>query len=286
MAVPATILWVLVMWALPAAAISVAAQAADARPELVLTVVPRQPPAVTHVQWMPFSKRLGDDIGARIMLRVFDSIIDFERSFQAGEPDLVYLNPYHAVIARRAQGYIPLARAGAGGLSGALVVARDGPIHTLQDLQDKTIAFPHPNAFGASLYMRALLTERHRIRFTANYVTSHGNVYRHVLRGLAAAGGGVNVTLRQEPPAVQEGLRVLYETPPVAPHPLSVHPRVPAALRAAIARAVLAMADDEPGRGMLAAVNLHDPVAADYARDYRDLERLQLEKYYVPTAAP
>lgn len=284
---PATILCVLAMLSLPVAGISVSSvQAAEARPELVLSVVPRQPPAVTHAQWTPFSKRLASEIGAPISVRVFSTFTDFERAFQKGELDLVYLNPYQQVIARRTQGYIPLVRSGAGGLSGALVVARAGPIHELQDLQDKTIVFPDPNAFGASLYLRALLAERYKIRFTARYVRTHSNVYRHVLRGLAAAGGGVNVTLRQEPSEVQDGLSVLYETPPVAPHPLSAHPRVPAAQRAAIARAVLAMADDEPGRALLAAVNLREPVAAEYARDYQALERLRLEKYYVPLVAP
>lgn len=250
-------------------------------PELLLTVVPRLAPTETRAQWTPFIKRLAREIGAPIRLQMFSTMTDFERSLQAGEPDLVYLNPYQQVMARRTRGYVPLVREGLGNLSGMLVVARDGPIRTLEDLQDKIIAFPDPNAFGASLYLRALLTERYGLRFTSEYVNTHSNVYRHVLSGLAAAGGGVNVSLRQEPPEAREALRVLYETPAVAPHPLSAHPRVPAEVRAAIVRAVLGMAGDETGRTLLAEVNLRAPVVADHARDYAALERLKLEKYYV-----
>lgn len=258
------------------------ASAADkSSPELLLTVVPRLAPMETHAQWTPFIKRLAREIGTPIRLQVFSAMTDFEQSLQAGEPDLVYPNPYQQVVARRTRGYIPLVREGLGNLSGMLVVARDGPIRALEDLHGKTIAFPDPNAFGASLYLRALLTERHGLRFTSEYVNTHSNVYRHVLNGLTAAGGGVNVSLRQEPPEAREALRVLYETPAVAPHPLSAHPRVPAKVRAAIVRAVLGMAGDETGRALLAEVNLRVPVVADYARDYAALEQLKLEKYYV-----
>lgn len=278
---PGVATWILV-YLLSLAGLAGSASAADkSSPELLLAVVPQLAPTEMHAHWAPFSKRLAREIGTPIRLQVFSTMTDFEQSFQTGEPDLVYLNPYQQVVARRARGYVPLVREGLGNLSGMLVVARDGPIRALEDLQDKTIVFPDPNAFGASLYMRALLTERHGLRFTATYVNTHSNVYRHVLTGLAAAGGGINVSLRQEPPEAREALRVLYETPSVAPHPLSAHPRVPAELRAAVTRSVLKMAGDDAGRALLAEVNLRAPVTADYARDYGVLERLKLEKYYV-----
>ena len=61
----------------------------------------------------------------------------------------------------------------------------------MQDLDGADIAFPAPNAFGASLYMRALLAEQEKININPIYVETHANVYRNVIFGRASAGGGV-----------------------------------------------------------------------------------------------
>ena len=166
-------------------------------------------------------------------------------------------------------------------LTGILVVRRDDPIRAVQELDGKTLAFPAPNAFGASLWMRALLAEREKIRVTPTYVQTHGNVYRQVIRGAAAAGGGVNHTLSQDRDEVKGELRVLLETPGVAPHPLSAHPRVGAALCRALADAMLALAGTAEGRAMLLAVEMEGVVRADHGRDYHPLEAYGLDKYAV-----
>ena len=259
------------------------AYAADPKP-LVLSVVPRLPVTVTHRDWSPFVDRLVRAIHQPVELRVFNTFAEFEGHAVSGHADLIFANPYQLVQLRRKQGFIPLVRDGARQLSGSLVVRSAGPITSVRALDGAQIAFPHPNAFGASLYMRALLEREYGIRFTPVYVTTHGNVYRNVILGKVAAGGGVNITLNQEPPVVQAQLRVLYQTPGVAAHPLSAHPRVSAALREQITNAVLGMSEDAAGREILQRVTLTQPVRADYKRDYQPLERLHLDSYYVNTA--
>ncbi len=180
----------------------------------------------------------------------------------------------------RAQGYVPLVR-NSKSLSGILVVRKDSPIHSVAELEGKEIVFPAPNAFGASLWIRALLTEREKIHYKATYVQTHGNVYRHVIRGRAAAGGGVNNTLMQEAREIRDDLRVLLETPGVVSHPLSAHPRVPARVRQALAEAVMALPADPSGLALLKEVFMTDPVRADHDRDYRPLEQFKLEKYVI-----
>lgn len=258
------------------------ADAAESKP-LVLSVVPRLPMTVTHRDWSPFAHRLAQAIHRPIELRVFNTFAEFEGHAVSGQADLVFANPYQALRLHRKQGFIPLLRDGARQLSGSLVVRSSDPITSVRGLDGARIAFPHPNAFGASLYMRALLEREYGIRFTPVYVTTHANVYRNVIHGKVAAGGGVNITLNQEAPAVRAQLRVLYETPGVAAHPLSAHPRVPAALREQITAAVLHMREDPAGREILQRVTLTQPVPADYNRDYQPLERLQLDSYYVDT---
>jgi phosphonate transport system substrate-binding protein len=267
------------------AAISAEIPAADELP-LVLAVVPRMPATITHRDWSPFAHALARDIGRAVELRVFNTFPEFEEFVFSGRADLVFSNPYNMVQLKQRTGAVALVRDRSRNLSGILVVGRNDAARLVKDLDGASIAFPHPNAFGASLYMRAQLEAEHGIHFTPTYVTTHGNVYRSVILGKARAGGGVNVTLNKEPAAVRDQLRVIYTTPAVPAHPLSAHPRVGAALRDKIVAAVLNLAGTEPGRAILAQVTLDEPVRADYDKDYKPLERLGLDKYYVNTEIP
>jgi len=245
-----------------------------------LSVVPQFTPVDIGLRWTPLLQRLEAETGYGFQLRLVDKIPRFEDDFLSGTPDLVYLNPYHMLMAAKAQGYLPLVR-GSTPLVGILATDRNGPIRSLNDLKGKDLAFPAPNAFGASLYLRALLSGKEGLQFNSQYVGSHQNVYRHILMGDAAAGGGIAATLKKEPVALQRRMRVLYSTPGVAPHPLAAHPRVPEAAREKIRAALLKMERDPAGRKMLAEVELDQITVADMNRDYRPLEQLKLDQYVV-----
>ena len=280
MKAPKRVLLSLFLWAL-AAALTAAPAAAEER-RYTLSVVPQFPAVEIHRSWSPVAERLQRETGLRLELKTHAGIPAFEEDFLQGRSDFAYMNPYHAVMARRAQGYVPLVRDGSRQLAGILLVRQDSPYKSVKDLDGSELAFPAPNAFGASLYMRALLSEDERIRFRPNYVSTHTNVMRHVLLGQAAAGGAVGATFAKEPPEVRGLLRVLYETPGVEPHPLAAHPRVPAKDREAVVAALLQLGQDAAAAPMLQAIQMPRPVRADYGRDYRPLERLKLEKYVQP----
>jgi phosphonate transport system substrate-binding protein len=254
--------------------------------DYTLGIVPQASPAETYRRWAPFAEQLQRATDQHLQLRVYRTFEEFETDLVNGRVDFAYMNPYQFLMARKAQGYLPLVRDGSRLLSGLLVVRRDSPIQFVQQLDGQEIAFPDPNAFGASIYMRALLQEKKKIHFTARYLTTHANVYRHVILGSVAAGAGVNLTLANERPETRAALRVLYETPGTVPHPLCAHPRIPAAVREAVTRAVLAMSKDENGRAILKQSDLVQPVRANYARDYQPLEKLALQKYVVQTQLP
>jgi phosphonate transport system substrate-binding protein len=84
---------------------------------------------------------------------------------------------------------------------------------------------------------------------------------------------------------VRADLRVLYETPGAASHPLCAHPRVPSDARAALIESLLALAREPEGRALLEPVFPDLPVRADLARDYLPLEKLKLDKYAVRPSA-
>ena len=247
----------------------------------ILAVVPQFTPSEVHRNWSPIIEKLSRATGRQLEIKIYPSIQKFETAFLNGEIDLVFMNPYHAVMAKRAQGYIPLVRDDANRLIGILLVQRDSPLKSIKELNGKELAFPAPNSFAASLYMRALLAEQEKIRITPLYLKTHSNVYRHVIMGEAVAGAGVNNTLKREPPEVQAQLRLLFETPGVPSHPLVAHPRVPEGLRQTVTNTLLEMQNDPAGQKLLTDIQMPKPVRADYAKDYQPLEKLGLEKYLV-----
>lgn len=253
------------------------AQAAEQQVYTVL-ITPQLAPEVMHKAWAPLLDAVARETGLRFVLDIPATVAQAESLLLRGLPDFAFVNPYILLPARKAHGYQPLVRNGRSKLVGQLLVRDDSPAKTLQDLEGATIAFPSANAYAASLVLRAELA-RQNVRIVPVYVANHSNVYRHVLFGQAAAGGGVNTSLAREPDDVRNRLRTLYSTPPLMPHPLAAHPRVPAAAREAVVAAILRLAAWPAHRQMFETAQLADPVAADYARDYAPMEAHGLEKF-------
>jgi len=249
------------------------------QPVYTIAIVPQHTPLLIYRYWRPVIEKVQKDMGVRLEIQTYKNFKEFINALQRGEPDFSYLSPYHLVLARQRQDYVPLLRDADKQLVGLVVVSKDSPIKSIDELQGKTIAFPSPNAFAASLYLRAWLREKVGIDFTPRYVGTHGNVYRNVVRNFVDAGGGVNATLASQPKSLRQLLRVLYEIPGVAAHPLAAHRRVPAKVQAAFVRSIQSLRDTEQGRKLLLGIQVLSPVRADYQRDYAFLEQFNLEKY-------
>ncbi len=252
--------------------------AALAAQTLTISIVPQFSARQVFADWTPVLKLVGEKAGVEFKLSFYDSIPLFEAGFQRGEPDLAYMNPYHVVMAKNAAGYEPIIRDDANRLSGILVVRKDSQISSLSQLEGKTLAFPAPNAFGASLYMRALLTREAKINFKPVYVKTHPNVYRHVLLGQAEAGGGVNRTLNDERDEVKSQLKVLYTTPAVFSHPITVHPRVKPEVAKRIQSAFLEVFEKPENKELFKAILIPKPVKSVYD-EYVVLDALKLEDF-------
>jgi phosphonate transport system substrate-binding protein len=243
-------------------------------------VEPRHTPVQMGMLWTPMLERLEADSGERFLLRVQDKAAAFEADLGRGVPDFVFLDPYQMVRAAETHGYLPLVR-GAAALRGILVVEANGPVQSLKDLAGARLAFPSPNAFAASLYLRALLAEREDLCYTPVYVGGHGNAYRHVRHRDVAAAGGEAATLAREPASLRTALRVLYTTPEMAAHAVAAHPRVPREAREKVRRALIALNGDAAGRKLLQDAELGGALSADFARDYLPIARLRLDAYRV-----
>lgn len=245
-----------------------------------MMVVPQFSATEINASWGKVIKGINQISGLPPIELVFPKdITDFENRFSTGETDLIYCNPYHITMARKSQGYVPIVR-DQKPLTGILIIAKSdegNTIKSLKELNGKTLLFPSPNSFGASLYMRALLTKEHKIEFTPRYVKTHSNVIRGLVKGDGLAGGMVNATLAAEDPSLQAKVGVLYETPAVPPHPIAVHPRVDVKTRQMIQKAWMDYLKANPADAD--EIQFTTPELANYSKDYAPLEKLGLENF-------
>ncbi len=239
-------------------------------------IVPQLSPLVTYQAWTLILEKLAEKTGLKFELIVPPNIPDFEKDVNNGLPDLAFMNPYHMTIAKHRQGYIPLVRDSANLLEGNIVVQKDNPIKSINELKNQTIAFPAPNAFAATLLIRSLLVKQN-IPITPLYANTHSNVYRTVALGDVLAGGGIKNTFTREPLDIQQQLRVLYTTPRYAPHPLAAHPRIPIKIRQEISAAFIKLANDSTNKEIFVSIQMTKPIEANYQKDYKVIEKLKFE---------
>jgi phosphonate transport system substrate-binding protein len=248
--------------------------------EFTFGVVPQFTTQRINDIWSPLLAELSARSGDTYTLTIEPDINEFESAFQRGDYDFAYMNPWHGVVANEAQGYLPIIRDGASTLKGVLVVRADSGINRIEQLERPEIAFPSPNALGASLLMRAELATLHNIEVSPLYVRTHPSVYLNVALGKSIAGGGVMRTLRAQPSAIQEQLKVIHETREISPHPISVHPRVSSEARDRFISAVNQAAASTRGATLFAEVPIQAPAAASLD-DYLILREWNLGDFYV-----
>lgn len=230
--------------------------------------------------WKPIIDELEQRTGLLFDLQGTPSIPVFEKEFISGKFDFAYMNPYHVLIANSSQGYIPMLREHSRQLQGVLVIRKDSGIKDVKDLDGKVLVFPSPNALGASLLMRADLSDKFHIKTQPRYVKTHDSVYLNVVLGQASAGGGVIKSLNKQPRQIYDALNIIYKTQRIAPHPFTAHPRVPKAVRQKVYKAFVAMSKSEAGMAKLARIPINKLGPAQLA-DYKPLANMKLERFYV-----
>lgn len=263
-----------------AASVLLGSQVVNAQETYSFGVVPQFTANQIMSTWQPILTELEERTGYKFSLTGSPKIPDFEVSFSHGAFDFAYMNPYHFLLAANQQGYLPLVRDHGRQLFGILVVPKASDIQDISELHGKQIAYPAPNALGASLMMRAILEREHGVVAEPKYVSTHTNSYMAAAAGDTAAGGGVMGTLNRQSNGLRNALRVLYETPKVPPHPVAAHPRIPEEVREKVRQAFLDMAQTEEGQAMLAAVPFKQ-IGAATPSEYQVLKQYSLEDFYV-----
>ena len=146
---------------------------------------------------------------------------------------------------------------------------------SIGELDGRTLAFPAPAAFAASVLPRAYF-KKNGIAITPQYVKSHDSVYLTVSKGLYPAGGGIQRTFNNISEATRAKLRILWTTPGYTPHAFTAHPRLSAEAIEALAGALAAMSTDAEGRKLLENLNFK-PIGLAHDQDWDDVRALGID---------
>ena len=246
-------------------------------------VVPQQSASRLAEEWGPMLAEISRRSGVALQFQTAPGIPQFEQRLSRGEYDFAYMNPYHYVVFHSAPGYQAFAKERDRKIKGIVVVRKDSAYRKLEDLSGKTVVFPAPAAFAASILPQAEFG-RLKISIESRFVNSHDSVYRAIASGLHEAGGGIQRTLEASPAETRDALRVLSETPAYTPHAFAAHPRVPAATVSRVLAAMASLAADETGQRLLLPLAFKG-IARAQDREWSDIRALNidlLERYGRP----
>jgi len=247
---------------------------AKAEPVLSFGIVPQQSASKLAKSWNPILSYLSQQSGIKIRFATAPDIPTFEKRLTAGEYDLAYMNPYHYVVFHEEPGYQAISKAKDKRIKGIIVSAKNTKYSKLKDLNNRTLAFPAPAAFAASILTQADLALS-EVMFIPKYVSSHDSVYLSVAKGIYPAGGGVVRTFKSIAPELQEKLQILWTTKGYTPHAIATHPRVTQDDVEKIQQAIISMGQHEEGLKLLQNINIKGFEKA-YNKDWNDVRNLQI----------
>lgn len=205
--------------------------------QIVFGVVPQQSPSTVLKNWSAFATKMSELTQLKWVIKTAPSISEFERRCLEGRYDVAYMNPYHYTVFAKKPGYRAFARQAQKRIKGILVVQKEDPAKSIDDLRGYAAAFPSPAAFAASLLTQATLKQK-KIPISVNFSNSHDSVYKNVATGIQQVGGGVMRTWRSTKAEFRDKLRILWTSPTYTPHAFAYHPRLSDSLRQRLSSAV------------------------------------------------
>lgn len=235
-------------------------------------IVPQQNPTKLIQNWSPLMQRLSKDCACSVEFASAADPSTFAENLKTGMYEMAYMNPMHFVEVAIPAGYSALTRENGRKLKGILVVRKDSKIKEPAELTNQKVAFPDPTSFAASTLIQNIFDQK-KIKIEPVYVKSHESVYKNVIAGLMPAGGGVNRTFEALSDADRDQLRILSVSQEVTPHPITIHKRVDAKIKAAILKSLISLNDSEDGKKLLADLDLKPLVAAKNA-DWDDVMKM------------
>ena len=246
-------------------------------------VLPLQSPVALARLFIPLCARLAKALHRPI---VFATAPDFRRFMaraKKGRYDILFLNPY---LYRQLHGYRAVARIKGVPFIGLLITRKGrhiGPLNP-RTLAGRSIAFPDPDAFAATLMVKEYLRAHGVIVDTEMrpvYLRSQDSVILAVARGLVDLGGTWPWSLDQEPPAIRARVRIVAHTPPGPEMPIAVRDDMAPTTVKALQKALTGLTRSAAGRRILRHMHIPAGFAIATPQEYASIPRV-----LNPCAAP
>lgn len=245
------------------------AAAAPPRP-LVFGVLPLQSPVLLAHMFIPLCRRLSRVLQRPVVFATAPDFTRFTKRARHGRYDLIFTNPY---LYRQTTGYRAVARIKGLPFVGLLITRRGTgrvPLRVAA-LRGRSIAFPDPRAFAATLMVERYLRARGIVvarDMRPVYLRTQDSVILAVARGLVDYGGTWPWSLAHTPADIRTRIAVVARTAAEPEMPVAVRSDLPAPLAQRIAAALIALKEDRPGRRVLRGLGIPEGFVAARPSDY------------------
>jgi phosphonate transport system substrate-binding protein len=243
-------------------------------------VLPRDNPVTTYGQYQPLVDYLARKTGRKIELQLEKNYRDVVDSLGQGRILFALLGPLTYLDAYKRFDAPPIAKArtarGETFFRSVIVSDADGGITELSQLVDKKFAFGALWSTSGNLIPRYMLAwagiHLENLHEYRNY-GYNDTVAKKIISGEFDAGAiSLSTALRYLP----HGLRIIATSDPIPTGPVVVSPKAPYALTRKVQQALLALAEDDDGRKVLAKLDadLQGGFVAASDADYAGIRRM------------
>ena len=243
--------------------------AAD-QPPLQMGVLPYLSSERLFEIYLPLKDYLEGQLKRRIVMSTAPDFKTYVQRAARGDYDIYQTAPHFALLAETEQGYRRASRL-TRELDGDVVVRRDSPVQSPEDLRGRVVTTPDVLAITSMLGEQLL--KDHGLNPGRDYrllrSPSHNNAIMKVYRREAEAAFTSAAVFEKMPPEIRRELRVLSKTRAVPHMMVMAHSRLSQAEYERLKTALLKFTRDGPGRKFFEATGYGDmgPISdADMAR--------------------
>jgi len=226
--------------------------------------------------WQSVFDYLANKASLEFTFEPTDSQLDFELKLAKGHYDLAYINPLQFAAFHDYPGYKAIAKRKAQPIRSMIFVKQHGPITTLTQLRDATIAFPGALNFPASVVPRESL-QRLNVDIIPHFLSSEKKVFQEVAKGAFIAGAGTKAGFQAQSQGIQNALHAIWTSPGFTPHALVAHPRVPFFSINKLQRAMIKMNKREEGKALLPYIFVDNGFEVARDSDWDEINLIDLD---------
>jgi phosphonate transport system substrate-binding protein len=259
--------------------------AGEAQPPLRFGVVSFYNPRLMYLKYQPLVDYLSAQTGHRWELVVSASYDPTVRSLCSGEVAAAYLGPFCYVRAHEICGAEPVVRLqthGSPTYQAYIMVRKDSPLTSLQELRGQRIGFGAPESTSSHLVPRAMLIRAGLAPgkdVICEYLDHHERAARSALLGDVAACAVRDIVGDK---FLQRGLRVLAKSEPIPNFPFVVAGSTPPEVRKVLLDALVTLPRDDP-RIAATIAGWDEELSAGFApatdAEYRGIRQLALDVF-------